>query len=174
MPGVDGVEATRRIVKGYPKTAVLVLTMFDEDALVGALRAGARGYLLKRAEQAEIERAIRAVAAGDAIFSSEVAGGSWAPSRWIAKLQRWLRCRRGSARCSTSSPPVRRTRQSPIGSGFTKDCGQSHLGDLFKAGCCHQGRGSRDRQGRWIGPPLSTRTPGAVGRLSSPWRPECC
>ena len=75
MPGVDGVEATRRIVKGYPKTAVLVLTMFDEDALVAdALRAGARGYLLKRAEQAEIERAIRAVAAGDAIFSSEVAG----------------------------------------------------------------------------------------------------
>jgi DNA-binding NarL/FixJ family response regulator len=75
MPGVDGVEATRRIVKGYPKTAVLVLTMFDEDALVAdALRAGARGYLLKRAEQAEIERAIRAVAAGDAIFSSEVVG----------------------------------------------------------------------------------------------------
>jgi DNA-binding NarL/FixJ family response regulator len=75
MPGGDGVEATRRIVNGYPKTAVLVLTMFDEDALVAdALRAGARGYLLKRAEQAEIERAIRAVAAGDAIFSSEVAG----------------------------------------------------------------------------------------------------
>jgi DNA-binding NarL/FixJ family response regulator len=75
MPGVDGVEATRRIVKSYPKTAVLVLTMFDEDAMVAdALRAGARGYLLKRAEQAEIERAIRAVAAGDAIFSSEVAG----------------------------------------------------------------------------------------------------
>jgi DNA-binding NarL/FixJ family response regulator len=49
--------------------------MFDEDALVAdALRAGARGYLLKRAEQAEIERAIRAVAVGDAIFSSEVAG----------------------------------------------------------------------------------------------------
>ena len=75
MPGGDGVEATRRIVNGYPKTAVLVLTMFDEDALVAdALRAGARGYLLKRAEQAEIERAIRAVAVGDAIFSSEVAG----------------------------------------------------------------------------------------------------
>ena len=70
MPGVDGVEATRRIVKSYPKTAVLVLTMFDEDALVAdALRAGARGYLLKRAEQEEIERAIRAVAAGDVIFS---------------------------------------------------------------------------------------------------------
>ena len=118
MPGVDGVEATRRIVKGYPKTAVLVLTMFDEDALVAdALRAGARGYLLKRAEQAEIERAIRAVAAGDAIFSSEVAGRVLGAITVIAKLRRWLRCRRGSARCSTSSPPGRRTRQSPIGSG---------------------------------------------------------
>jgi DNA-binding NarL/FixJ family response regulator len=75
LPKVDGVEATRRIVRDYPGTAVLVLTMFDEDALVSeALRAGARGYLLKVAEQDEIERAIRAVAAGDAIFSSAVAG----------------------------------------------------------------------------------------------------
>ncbi|GLX02134.1 response regulator transcription factor [Microtetraspora sp. NBRC 16547] len=75
MPTMDGVEATRRIVRDYPATAVLVLTMFHEDTLVAeALRAGARGYLLKVAEQDEIERAIRAVAAGDAIFSSAVAG----------------------------------------------------------------------------------------------------
>ncbi|WP_174550731.1 response regulator transcription factor [Microtetraspora malaysiensis] len=75
MPVLDGVEATRRISKEYPGTAVLVLTMFQEDTLVAdALNAGARGYLLKSAEQDEIERAIRAVAAGGAIFSSAVAG----------------------------------------------------------------------------------------------------
>ncbi|MDP9842602.1 response regulator transcription factor [Streptosporangium lutulentum] len=75
MPSMDGVQATRHIVRDHPATAVLVLTMFHEDALVAeALHAGARGYLLKTAEQDEIERAIRAVAAGDAIFSSAVAG----------------------------------------------------------------------------------------------------
>ena len=75
MPDMDGVEATRHILKNRPETAVLVLTMFDEDALIAAaLRAGARGFLLKRADQEEIERAIRAVAAGDAIFSNDVAG----------------------------------------------------------------------------------------------------
>ena len=75
MPDMDGVEATRHIFKNRPETAVLVLTMFDEDALIAAaLRAGARGFLLKRADQEEIERAIRAVAAGDAIFSNDVAG----------------------------------------------------------------------------------------------------
>ncbi|MBE3011182.1 response regulator transcription factor [Microbispora sp. NEAU-D428] len=75
MPGVDGVEATRRITRDHPATAVLVLTMFDEDTLIAqALRAGARGYLLKTADQDEIERAIRAIAAGDVIFSGAVAG----------------------------------------------------------------------------------------------------
>lgn len=74
MPLVDGVEATRRILAGFPGTAILVLTMFDEDALIAdALAAGARGYLLKGAGQEEIERAIRSVAAGDAIFSREIA-----------------------------------------------------------------------------------------------------
>ena len=74
MPDMDGVEATRHILEDHPTTAVLVLTMFDEDALIAeALRAGARGFLLKRADQDEIERAIRAVAAGDAIFSNDVA-----------------------------------------------------------------------------------------------------
>jgi DNA-binding NarL/FixJ family response regulator len=74
MPGMDGMAATRRITAGFPGTSVLVLTMFDEDALIAAaLSAGARGYLLKGADQAEIERAIRAVGSGDAIFSSGVA-----------------------------------------------------------------------------------------------------
>lgn len=75
MPEMDGVEATARILRARPGTAVLVLTMFDEDLLVGeALRAGALGYLLKGAEQNEIERAVRTVAAGGAVMSAEVAG----------------------------------------------------------------------------------------------------
>ncbi|GAA4586144.1 response regulator transcription factor [Planotetraspora phitsanulokensis] len=75
MPVMDGVETTARVVRDHPSTAVLVLTMVSEDTMVTeALRAGARGYLLKTAESDEIERAIRAVAAGDAIFSQAVAG----------------------------------------------------------------------------------------------------
>ena len=74
MPELDGVETTRRLARAHPQVAVLVLTMFDEDQLISeALAAGARGYLLKGAEQDEIERAIRAVAAGDVIFSALVA-----------------------------------------------------------------------------------------------------
>jgi DNA-binding NarL/FixJ family response regulator len=76
MPVVDGVEATRAIVRHFPSTAVLVLTMFHEDALVTeAIRAGARGYLLKTADQFEIERALHAVAAGQVILSGDVALG---------------------------------------------------------------------------------------------------
>jgi DNA-binding NarL/FixJ family response regulator len=74
MPGVDGVEATRRIVAATPGTAVLVLSMSDDDDVVfSAMRAGARGYLLKGAEQEEIDRALRAVVAGEAIFGPGVA-----------------------------------------------------------------------------------------------------
>jgi DNA-binding NarL/FixJ family response regulator len=74
MPGLDGVEATRRIRKAVPETAVLVLTMYDEDATVfTAMRAGAQGYLLKGAEQDEIADAIRAVARGQAIFGPGIA-----------------------------------------------------------------------------------------------------
>lgn len=75
MPELDGVEATRQIVQAHPTVAVLVLTMFDEDSMVAdALQAGARGYLVKGAEQEEIERAIRTVAGGGVVVSSEVAG----------------------------------------------------------------------------------------------------
>jgi DNA-binding NarL/FixJ family response regulator len=74
LPGLDGIEATRRIVAASPHIAVLVLTMYDDDASVfAAVRAGARGYLLKGADQVEIVRAIAAVADGEAIFGPAVA-----------------------------------------------------------------------------------------------------
>ena len=74
MPVLDGVEATRRISAAVPEVAVLVLTMYDDDATVlTAMRAGARGYLLKGAEQDEIVAAIRAVAAGQVIYGPGVA-----------------------------------------------------------------------------------------------------
>ena len=74
MPEVDGFAATREISRLAPEVAVLVLTMFDdEDSVFTAMRAGARGYVVKGAEQEEIARAIHAVAAGEAIFSPGVA-----------------------------------------------------------------------------------------------------
>jgi DNA-binding NarL/FixJ family response regulator len=74
MPDLNGIEATRRIVAQSPHIAVLVLTMFDEDESVfQAMRAGARGYLLKGADQDDIARAVHAVARGDAIFGPALA-----------------------------------------------------------------------------------------------------
>jgi DNA-binding NarL/FixJ family response regulator len=65
MPGMRGIEATRRIVARHPQMAILMLTMFEDDASVFlAMRAGARGYVLKDAEKDELLRAIRAVGAG--------------------------------------------------------------------------------------------------------------
>jgi DNA-binding NarL/FixJ family response regulator len=74
MPGTGGVEATRRIVQASPHVGVLVVTMFDDDSSVfAAMRAGARGYVLKGAKYDELLRAIRAVGSGEAIFSPAVA-----------------------------------------------------------------------------------------------------
>ena len=74
MPDLDGIEATRRITRLDAAPAVVVLTMFeDDDSVFAAMRAGARGYLLKGADQDEIVRAIRAAAAGEAIFGPEIA-----------------------------------------------------------------------------------------------------
>lgn len=74
MPGLNGVEATRRIVSASPHIAVLVLTMFeDDDSVFSVLQAGARGYVLKGASKAELLRCIRAVASGEAIFGASIA-----------------------------------------------------------------------------------------------------
>ena len=74
MPELSGVDATRRILDARPETHVLVLTMFDGDSSVfAAIRAGAKGFLLKGADQQDVERAIRTVAAGEAVFGSAIA-----------------------------------------------------------------------------------------------------
>jgi DNA-binding NarL/FixJ family response regulator len=74
MPGQDGIEATRRLAAEAPEVAVLMLTMLEDDESVfAAMRAGARGYVLKGAEQEEIVGAIHAVSRGEAIFGPGVA-----------------------------------------------------------------------------------------------------
>jgi DNA-binding NarL/FixJ family response regulator len=74
MPGVNGIEATRRIVAEMPHINILVLTMFDDDdSVFAAMRAGARGYLLKGAEGEETVQAISVVHSGEAIFSPSIA-----------------------------------------------------------------------------------------------------
>ena len=74
MPGASGIEATRRIVRESSRIGVLVLTMFDDDSVFAAMRAGARGYLLKDARLEDVVRAIDAVGRGEAIFSPSIAG----------------------------------------------------------------------------------------------------
>lgn len=75
MPDVNGIEATRRILEVIPQAGILTLTMFeDDDSVVAAMRAGARGYILKGADGKETLRAIRAVASGEGIFSPAIAG----------------------------------------------------------------------------------------------------
>jgi DNA-binding NarL/FixJ family response regulator len=74
MPGLNGIEATRQIVHTSPHIRILIVTMAEDDGSVfTAMRAGARGYILKDAQKAELLRAIRAVASGEAIFSPTIA-----------------------------------------------------------------------------------------------------
>ncbi|MYV96725.1 response regulator transcription factor [Streptomyces sp. SID3343] len=73
MPRTDGIEATRRLTEDHPDVAVVVLTTFaDDDSILAALSAGARGYLTKNAGRQDIVRAIRAAAAGQSVLDREV------------------------------------------------------------------------------------------------------
>ena len=75
MPDLNGVEATRLILKEQPQTGIIIVTMLeDDDSLFSAMQAGARGYVLKGADKAEMLRSIRSVVAGEALFGSAVAG----------------------------------------------------------------------------------------------------
>jgi DNA-binding NarL/FixJ family response regulator len=74
LPDIDGIEATRQIVAERPAVGIMVLTMFnDTESVFAAMRAGARGYLLKGAGQEEIVRAVHAVGRGEAIFGPDIA-----------------------------------------------------------------------------------------------------
>lgn len=74
MPVLDGVEATRQITVVQAEIGIVVLTMFDDDELVfAAIRAGARGYLMKDADDVDIARVLRGIARGDGIFGSGTA-----------------------------------------------------------------------------------------------------
>jgi DNA-binding NarL/FixJ family response regulator len=74
MPDLNGIEATRRILRAHPHTGIIMLTMFqDDDSVFAAMRAGARGYVLKGADQSVLLRAMRAVANGESLFSPEIA-----------------------------------------------------------------------------------------------------
>jgi len=75
MPDMTGLEATRRLLAAHPSVGVVIVTMFDDDETVfAAMRAGARGYVLKGAGQADLARAVEAVARGEAIYGPAVAG----------------------------------------------------------------------------------------------------
>lgn len=74
MPGINGIEATRRILNTSPHIGILILTMFeDDDSVFAAMRAGARGYLLKGTLKAEILRAIQIVVGGGVVFGAAIA-----------------------------------------------------------------------------------------------------
>jgi DNA-binding NarL/FixJ family response regulator len=73
MPDLNGIEVTRQILRSSPHVGIIVLTMFqDDDSVFAVMRAGARGYVLKGADQAVL-RAVRAVANGESLFSPEIA-----------------------------------------------------------------------------------------------------
>ncbi len=74
MPGMDGIQATRRILRANPTVGVIMVTMLEDDAsLFAAMRAGARGYVLKGAQPQELLQAVRAVADGQALFGAPIA-----------------------------------------------------------------------------------------------------
>jgi len=75
MPDINGVEATQRILEIHSDVGIIIVTMLeDDDSLFSAMRAGARGYVLKGADKAEMLKSIRAVASGEALFGPAIAG----------------------------------------------------------------------------------------------------
>jgi DNA-binding NarL/FixJ family response regulator len=105
MPKLNGIEATRRIRESRPEICILIVTMFDDDDSVFAtMRAGARGYVLKDADEDELVRAIRAVNRGEAIFSPAIAQRM---IQYFAGLsQHTSRAESGASPVGTTTPPA--------------------------------------------------------------------
>jgi DNA-binding NarL/FixJ family response regulator len=154
MPGLSGVAATREISRVAPAVAVLMLTMFDDDdSVFAAMRAGARGYVLKGAQQDEIARAIQAAAPGEAIFGTGIArrvlGLASAPP--VAGVP-FPELTGRNARSSTSSRPRAQRHHCPALVNRPQDRRQSHLRDLHQAPGGGPERSDHPGQGRGPGP----------------------
>ena len=124
MPGIDGIEATRRLVAAQPDIKILILTTFQDDEYVyGALRAGASGFLLKRASPERLLDAVRTVAAGEALLDPLVTrslirrflatGGSTAPGPLPRPAGNWTVSPNASGRCCFWWRRADRTPRSP-------------------------------------------------------------
>jgi DNA-binding NarL/FixJ family response regulator len=119
MPGLHGIDATREVRRTAPETAVLVLTMFDDDDTVfAAVAAGAAGYLLKGADGADIVAAVRAAATGQAVFGAGLA----------RRLQSWFG--RHPAKCDLPFPELT-DREREILDGVAAGLTNAEIGKLL-------------------------------------------
>ena len=124
MPGIDGIQATRRLVAARPDIKILILTTFPDDEYVyGALRAGASGFLLKRASPERLLDAVRTVAAGEALLDPSVTRNlihrylATGEGRLLSQPPRLdsgsIGSRTANGRCCSSSRRAARTQRSP-------------------------------------------------------------
>ena len=173
MPQLNGVEATARIVQSSPHISVLVLTMMeDDDSVFAAVRAGARGYLLKGARRSEIVRAIEAVGAGEVIFGPGIAERVMTYFRARAQpadgrgLPRAHRSRAGDPRAR--SPRASRTPRSPATLGLSVKTVRNHASNIFaKLQVAHRAQAivlAREAGIENPGPPGPERRPSRVSQ----------
>ena len=151
MPDLGGVDATRAITNGNPAVGVLVLTMFDDsESVFNAMRAGARGYLLKGAEPEELVRAVHAVARGEAIFGQSIAAQVLRYFNGLNGLTRRVlprahRARARGARTHRGRPQQLRDRPGAVAVG--QDRPQPRLDHLRQAAGGRPGPGDRPGPG---------------------------
>jgi CheY-like chemotaxis protein len=178
MPGMGGIEATRRIAHGSPHVGILVLTMLaDDDSVFAALRVGARGYLLKEAGQAEIVRAVQTVADGGAVFGASLARRvmdyfsaqqATEPFPELTDREREVLALVGAGHKQRRDRRPARTR--------TQDSAEPHFQHHDKAPCLRPGPGHHPRAYGRVGiadPPVSQCGPDAArfaGTSAPRWR----